>query len=119
VEGVAAPLKCWKDKKFGTPLQEGAEASAEVEVKAGKNGNEGWINSFGGVVQGQRGGGGGGGRQFTPKTPAEIHSASLCGCVKTAFEYAAVRGITDFGEIGKLADLAFAAYWRGIAKAGA
>ena len=64
-------------------IKEGAKINLTVNNKAGKDregNNE--ITSWFGKPKGSFGGG----RAFTPKSKEEIHSASLCGLIKSAIE---------------------------------
>lgn len=79
-------VKVWQNHfgKMGTPLVVGATDDADIEKKEGTKGEEFFLNSFGP----KKFGGGGGGRPMNaPKTPAEIHSASLCGIIKSCIEH--------------------------------
>lgn len=116
IEGQQKKLKFWPDQKekFLLPLDAGTEGEAEIEVKSRVDNNgdtviEAWLKSFGGSKP-KYGGGGGGGRQFTPKTPEEIHSASICGIVKSCIEF------SEAGNFDEFCDQAVAAYMRGMSK---
>jgi len=113
IEGQQKKIKYWVSglSKLATPLTVGASAEAEIECKESEyNGDtiiEAWLTSFGGASQAFQGKGGGA-RPYTPKSEAEIHSASIAGIVKSCLEQ------TDLSRFDELFDKALDAYCRGI-----
>lgn len=86
---LAFPIKQWKnlDGKLATVPAVDVEAVAEVEVKAGKFGNEAILESFGGATQQSgRGSGGGGGKSYVPKSREEFNASCVSGIIKSAIE---------------------------------
>ena len=77
LEGYASRLFS-KDKP---PFAEGYEGPVQIDAKNGDNG----MNFFLGRPKTGGGGGGGfgGGKSYQPKTKEEIHSASICGVIKS------------------------------------
>ncbi|MBN9503630.1 MAG: hypothetical protein BGO01_20710 [Armatimonadetes bacterium 55-13] len=120
IEGFGKPLKVWKSSmtKFATPLEVGATAEAELDVKAGNYGNEAFITTFGGPNKssgGFAGKGGGNTRSFTPKTSAEIHSASIAVIVKTAIESAMQMRLEDLEvNIERIAAVGLKCFTQGL-----
>lgn len=119
-EGLDKKCVTWKDSKYppATPLEAGNEDDLVIEIKEetdqrdGSTYNIAWVKSFGKKAGG--GGGGGGGKGYVPKTPEEIHSASICGVVKSGLELCAQQGITDPEKIRSVAWAGVETYIDGI-----
>lgn len=112
--------KVWDVATVTKQAEEEAEGEITVE-KVTKEGGDHFtvLSSWGGVTKppyesGERKGGGSG-KGYTPRTPEEIHSASITGLIKSALDASASVGELD--GVGKLIDLAIEKYWTAMDKA--
>ena len=84
-------IKVWKSAPFKDALVVGAEAEAtfRTEPAKGTYPESKWLASWGGVAEAaeKKFSGGGGGFKSTPKSPQEIHSASIAGIIKSCIEH--------------------------------
>lgn len=100
-EGWDKSVKCFLDSWESFGCKVGDEDQAEVEFLEEEYQGKpqmvyflrGWAGKKSGG--GGRGGAGRGGGSWQPKTAEEIHSASVCGIIKSAFEYCASLGNPD------------------------
>lgn len=85
-------VKWWKDSAFNDKLANGVTVDMKVETKPARNNpdtQETWVLEVDGVgAKAKFGGGGGGGFKSAPKSREEIHSASVCGVIKSCIEAA-------------------------------
>ncbi len=112
--------KVWDVATVTKQAEEEAEGEITVE-KVTKEGGDHFtvLSKWGGVTKAPYEGGdrkgGGSGKGYTPRTPEEIHSASITGIIKSAFDAAANTGkITAADE---LIDLGVSKYFEAMDKA--
>ena len=91
LEGWRGNIKVWAKTADGMGLKIGHKFDA-LEIEGKENDYNGEISVERWFVEPPKAGGfkcgcgGGFGRSYVPKTPAEIHSPSICGLIKSATE---------------------------------
>lgn len=101
-EGLDKKCVAWKDSKYPptTPLAEGNEDELIIELKEetdqkdGSTFNLAWVYAFG-KPKSKGSGGRGGGGSYVPKSQEEIHSAGICGVIKSGLELCSANNITE------------------------
>ena len=98
VAGITQKFAAWSNVAEKIGVGESAEAEIECKEEKGYNGGPNfnllWLNTFGEVGKRTGGAKGGRGGGYTPKTPEEIHSASVCGIIKSCVESGHANGWT-------------------------
>lgn len=107
---VRKVLKHWTDIPFKDKLIVGAEVDIKTAERDNieKTAKERWLTEVDGIGEKAAKTGGGGGFKSTPKTPQEIHSASICGIIKSGIEAAMDK---------KTLEPYFTAYWEQMERA--
>lgn len=115
LEGWRGNIKVWTKTADGMGLKIGHKFDA-LEIEGKENDYNGEISVERWFVEppkagGFKGGGGGGfGRSYVPKTSEEIHSASLCGLIKSAIEF----GGKDWKDVARDAIAIYTTGIRGL-----
>lgn len=106
---TSATLKHWTETPFKDKLVVGAEVDIKTAERDGYNNGpkERWLTEVDGIGE-KAAKTGGGGFKSTPKTPQEIHSASICGIIKSGIEAAMDK---------KTLEPYFTAYWEQMERA--
>lgn len=111
--------KVWDVQAVTKQAEEEAEGEITVE-KVTKEGGDHFtvLSSWGGVTKppyesGERKGGGSG-KGYTPRSPEEVHTSSIAGIIKSAFDAAANTGKITMAD--ELIDLGIGRYFQAMDK---
>lgn len=88
-QGQPADMRFWADEAFAELIVVGTECDIKGEKRPQKNDpskEDYWVKSVNGTEGKAPKSGGGGGYKQAPKTAQEIHSASICGILKSCIE---------------------------------